>query len=384
MSENKSPGAGDAEALDTDDLAGSVRGDSPNQDAAPAPAGNGLVRYDAARRALAEAYRVDEVKEIRDKMVAMQEYARQAKDGELIEHATDIRLRAERRAGEMLARMRENGERETQGGDRRSKSPDAILIGPVRIESRPAIQLKDLGITATQSSRWQKLAGLDDDDFEARTAAAKKEAVASVELPRAARAAEKKERRAQLEAELGRRQAALPTKRYGVLYVDPPWRFEVWSRETGTGTATMPDDHYPTLDVDAIKAIDVPPIAADDAVLFLWTTVPWLPQAIELMTVWDFTYVSLFGWVKNKAGTGYWVRNRLELLLSANAGISRVPLRVVSSNSVIEAPVGRHSAKPAIVRSMIETMFPTLPKLEMFARGKAPAGWDFWGNEARP
>ncbi len=82
-------------------------------------------------------------------------------------------------------------------------------------------------------------------------------------------------------------------KLYGVIYADPPWRFEPYSRETGMDRAA--DNHYPTLATGDIADLSIP--AAPDCVLFLWTTVPTLPQALDVMRAWGFTYRSHFVWV---------------------------------------------------------------------------------------
>lgn len=120
----------------------------------PAPPGPGqtLQRYDIARRALAEALRIDEVKDIRDKAEAMRLYARQAQDDKLQVWAAEIKLRAERRAGEMLGEMAESGER-VGPYDGSKKTSNSVL-------------LDDLRISKIQSSRWQEEASVPEPDFE--------------------------------------------------------------------------------------------------------------------------------------------------------------------------------------------------------------------------
>jgi N6-adenosine-specific RNA methylase IME4/ParB-like chromosome segregation protein Spo0J len=183
--------------------------------------------------------------------------------------------------------------------------------------------------------------------------------------------------REEKEHELGAYQIALPTKQYGVIYADPPWRFEPYSRETGIGKAA--DNHYPTMRLDQIKEMEVP--AAKDCVLFLWATVPMEGQAHSVMSAWGFTYKSQLVWVKDHAGTGYWFRNQHEVLLVGTRGSVPAPAPGTQARSAIHVAVSAHSVKPAVFRELIEQMFPTLPRLEMFARGSIP-GWDVWGNQA--
>jgi len=182
------------------------------------------------------------------------------------------------------------------------------------------------------------------------------------------------------EAALGARQLEDLTEgsvRFGIIYADPPWRFEPWSRETGMDRAA--DNHYPTLTLDDIRDMKVP--AADDAVLFLWATVPMLPEALTVMAAWEFTYRSHFIWHKDRAGTGYWNRNQHELLLVGTRGAIPAPAPGDQYASVISAPLAEHSRKPEAFAEMIEELFPSLPGVELFARG-ARVGWHVWGNEA--
>lgn len=121
-----------------------------------------LVRYDAAKQAIAEYRTVDEVKDFRDKALAIEAYAKQANDYELERDAAVARVRAERRCGELLAEMdKAKGARGQLNG---RDSSGGSVVRPPEQETRT---LSDLGITKDQSSKWQKLAAVPEAEFEA-------------------------------------------------------------------------------------------------------------------------------------------------------------------------------------------------------------------------
>lgn len=250
---------------------------------------------------------------------------------------------------------------------------------------------RELGISNSGAHRAQKIAAIDPEAKEIAAGLpqqdlleiAAKEKKKQAEFARfkieerKRKTAEKKANRVAKEQALASKISALPTKSYGVILADPPWRFEPWSRESGMDRAA--DNHYPTLDLAAILATRPP--AADDAVLLLWATVPMLREALQVMAGWNFAYKSNFAWVKLTAGMGYWNRNAHEHLLIGTRGHIPAPAPGDQASSVIMSPAGAHSSKPQAAYEIAERYFPTLPKFEMFARSRRD-GWDSWGAEA--
>lgn len=197
---------------------------------------------------------------------------------------------------------------------------------------------------------------------------------------RAGKQTAKKERRAVRERQLASKIAALPEKRYGVIYADPEWHDEQYSDETGMDRHAS--NHYPTNPSNIIASRPVVQIAAEDCVLFLWTTNQHLAQALTVLSEWGFEYASNYVWRKPSIGLGRWNRSRHEILLIGARGNPVAPAPGEQWESVIDAPRGEHSAKPDKFAAMIEAYYPNLPKIELNRRGPARNGWDAWGLEA--
>jgi hypothetical protein len=127
------------------------------------PSNTGLARYDAACRALAEACSVDEVKDIRDKAIAMAAYAQQAKDRELGAKCVALRLRATRRLGELIKAQRDTVglNRGAAAGGTKTGSR-GVLVTPRDLRPTLASQ----GIDKNLAKQARKLAALSEQNFD--------------------------------------------------------------------------------------------------------------------------------------------------------------------------------------------------------------------------
>lgn len=162
---------------------------------------------------------------------------------------------------------------------------------------------------------------------------------------------------------------------YPVILADPPWHYNFGNEERNIQI------NYPTMTHQDICNLPIHKIATPDALLFLWATSPKLHQAMEVLKAWNFDYKSCAVWVKNRPITGYYFRQQHELLLIATKG-KGIPCPKPTNRpvSIIPGLVRAHSQKPDELYTIIEKMYPELPKIELFARNKRD-GWFSWGNE---
>lgn len=183
----------------------------------------------------------------------------------------------------------------------------------------------------------------------------------------------------------------LPRRHFACIYADPAWSFRTYTGE-GTPHRTA-EDHYAVMGLDAMTALPVGELAADDCALAMWVIGSHLEQAFPLARSWGFQFkTDLFTWVKvgrrdpdvRPISLGYWTRKQTETCLLFTRGKPKrldagVRQLIESGDNVIFAPKREHSRKPDEAYARLERLVAG-PRLELFARTRR-SGWDSWGNE---
>lgn len=170
--------------------------------------------------------------------------------------------------------------------------------------------------------------------------------------------------------------------KYNIIYADPPWAYKDKALSGNRGACCK----YPVMQTENICEFPIKQITAEDAILFMWVTMPKLNECFDLIKAWGFEYKTCgFVWVKkNKKsnslfmGMGRWTRANAEICLIATKGNPK--RKAANVHSVVMTPIEEHSKKPAEIRERIVQLCGDLPRIELFARQHVD-GWDCWGNE---
>lgn len=370
-----------------------------------------LSPYDQARRMLAQAKTVDDVKNILDRAAALKEYARRAKDRGMEIDAAEIRFHSERRFGQMIVAQKENFGLHKGGRPATKTDPEKLLVSPIRLE--------EMDISNNFSSHAQKMAAVPEADFNARIDQWREEATAAktrvtVDLLKIGEAEQQRQSRHNLAQALSDTSAQLSedVRKVPCIYADPAVR-----RKGGVGDRAY-ENHYPTMTWDEIMALPVAGRLLPDAWGFIWlprahvlalhpviysVDIDGVSHDVEIETplawaiarAWGFdSFSTLAVWDKtapdhpDEHGTGliFWDQCEVLCLFKKGHGLPK-PLPDQKFGSMIRDRARGHSEKPPKVRDMIVSMTGGLPVLELFARADPdhplPENWLTWGNQAQ-
>lgn len=158
---------------------------------------------------------------------------------------------------------------------------------------------------------------------------------------------------------------------YHVIVVDPPWQYEK-RNEDPSHRGRCP---YPTMTVEEICSLEIP--SAPDCVLWLWSTNAFMHDAFHVLEAWGFQPKTILTWVKDRMGTGDWLRGQTEHCIMAIKG--KPVVNLTNQTTALHGPLREHSRKPEEFYSLVEALCPG-QKLEMFARSER-RGWVVHGNE---
>jgi len=206
--------------------------------------------------------------------------------------------------------------------------------------------------------------------------------------------------------------------KFQIILADPPWWYADQRKERKDGAGPTRGigacHHYDQMKTPGICAINVQAVADTRCHLYLWATMPLLPDALQVMDAFGFRWATVaFCWIKCNSkrfddaildilqpamldngrtvekfldsltffGPGFYTGSNIELVLLGTKGQPFAHAPGHKASQVVYAPLSEHSAKPDAVQDRIAWMYPATARLEMFGR-RAHRGWTVIGNEA--
>lgn len=311
-----------------------------------------LILLSKAQKALAQASTLDEVRDLRDQATAVKAYARKAKLGRhLVIEAATIRIRAERRLGEILQATvladAAPGNQHTREPVRQQKSDGKFT-------------LRDLGLTKSESSRSQQIASLPADLFEdylSRSNLAGKEPT-SAGLMRVARQTASSPRIGPTVTADAESPILMPSllakEKFTTGLVDPPWNVDVNGSEASKHR----------LSVDDVCRLPAAELFAEKAHLHVWTLPRRLLAALDVLEAWGFTYRSCLVCAVPPAGrSSHWCNDYGLLLLGVRGSL---PFVKPNHPGRLEVDRSQPADRQAMLLEMIEQVSPP-PYIELLS-----------------
>jgi len=322
-----------------------------------------LALLNTAQRALAEASTVDEVKDLCDKAAAVRAYIQKARLGrDLVIEAATIRIRAERRLGQMLHEI-----------PLANAAPGNQHTGPEREAVNGAIRLEDLGISKNESSRSQRIAELADDLFETylrKCFEAQREPTLGAVL------------RLVPKQPLGDKAASKPT----TIDVQPTTSDASGISRTGFATVLLVLSTSDSEKSDSREGILIDDLCRwapgqaiqSEAHLYIWASGSSVPDALDVMDAWGFGYFGCMACVYQAARRDVPWHDAHHLLLLGTRG--NLELQEAAQRSWLQCKRSDNDSVPNKVVQLIEAASPE-PYLQLL--GDSTASSDRWTTTSK-
>ena len=167
-----------------------------------------------------------------------------------------------------------------------------------------------------------------------------------------------------------------PEGPFAVIVIDPPWKYSLRSGDSSHRSSNP----YRSMDLEEIQLLPVQKISHENSILWLWTTNNFMREALHLVEFWGFNTKTILTWIKNRIGTGDWLRGQTEHCILAAKG--RPTVTLTNQSTALIAPAGKHSEKPDAFYELVKSLCPG-SKIDMFSR-KERVDFHPWGLEVIP